>query len=119
MKLLADEGVDRPIVVRLREDGHEVDYVAEMEPGADDDRVLSHANQHQALLITADKDFGELVFRQGRFNTGIVLLRLAGVSQIRKAEIVSAVLAVHGNEMRAAFSVITNEILRIRPNPGN
>lgn len=79
MKLVADENVDGPIVARLREDGHEVDYVAEMAPGISDDEVLDHANGRQALLITTDKDFGELVFRQGKLNAGIVLLRLAGV----------------------------------------
>lgn len=116
MKVVADEGVDRPIVVRLRQDGHEVDYIAEMDSGIDDDRVLGHANQRHALLITADKDFGELVFRQGRLNAGIVLLRLAGVPPTQKAEIVSDALAAHGNEMRSGFSVITNKMLRIRPN---
>ena len=115
MKLVADEGVDALIVARLREDGHEVDYIAEMEPGISDDHVLSHANQRQALLITADKDFGELVFLQGKLNAGILLLRLAGVPSNQKAEIVSDALAAHGSEMRAAFSVITNKILRIRP----
>ena len=115
MKLVADEGVDALIVARLREDGHEVDYIAEMEPGISDDQVLSHANQRQALLITADKDFGELVFLQGKLNAGILLLRLAGVPSIQKAKIVSDALAAHGNEMRAAFSVITNKMLRIRP----
>ncbi len=117
MKLVADEGVDRPIVVRLRKDGHEVEYVAEMEPGIGDDEVLNHAGKSQALLITADKDFGEFVFMQGRLNTGIVLLRLAGVPPIRKAKIVSDALAAHGDEMQAAFSVITNNMLRIRPYP--
>jgi len=81
-----------------------------------DDRVLGNANQRHALLITADKDFGELVFRQGRLNTGIVLIRLAGVPPTQKAEIVSDALASHGNEMRSGFSVITNKMLRIRPN---
>jgi len=116
VKVVADEGVDRPIVARLRQDGHEVDYIAEMDSGIDDDRVLSHANQRHALLITADKDFGELVFMQGKLNTGIVLLRLAGVPPTQKAKIVSEAVAAHGSEMRAAFSVITDKMLRIRPN---
>jgi predicted nuclease of predicted toxin-antitoxin system len=117
VKLVADEGVDRPIVTRLRDDGHEVDYVAEMAPGISDDQVLSHANQRQALLLTADKDFGELVFRQGKLHAGVVLLRLAGISPSGKAEIVANALAVHEGELRTAFSVITNTILRIRPGP--
>ncbi len=63
MNLLADESVDRPIVEQLRQDGHDVLYVAEMEPGIPDDVVLQRANEHQALLVTEDKDFGELVYR--------------------------------------------------------
>lgn len=115
MKVVADESVDGPVVTRLREDGHEVDYVAEMEPGISDDRVLSHANLRRAVLVTTDKDFGELVFRQGRINAGVLLLRLPGVSPSQKAEIVSSAVTVHGTEMQTAFSVITSKIVRIRP----
>ena len=61
MKLLADESIDRQIVEHLRLDGHHVSYIAEMEPGIPDDAVLNLANDEEALLITADKDFGELV----------------------------------------------------------
>ena len=43
MKLFGDEDVNGPIVYRLREDGHEVDYVAEMQPGILDEDVLTHA----------------------------------------------------------------------------
>ena len=70
MNLLADESVDRPIVERLRDDGHEVVYVAELSPSIGDDEVLQKANDSRALLLTTDKDFGELVFRQRRLNLG-------------------------------------------------
>jgi len=52
MNFLADESVDQQIVDRLREDGHTVVYVAEMDPGIDDKDVLNAANQQMALLIT-------------------------------------------------------------------
>ena len=55
MNFLADEGVDRQIVEQLRADGHDVLYVAEMEPGISDDVVLQRANEHNALLITEDR----------------------------------------------------------------
>ena len=58
MRLLVDEGVDSPIVARLKDDGHQVTYVAEMAPGIPDEEVLDLANQQQAVLITTDKDFG-------------------------------------------------------------
>ncbi len=68
MNLLADESVDRQIVERLRQDGHHLLAVAEMAPGVPDDVVLERANQETALLLTADKDFGELVYRQKRIS---------------------------------------------------
>jgi predicted nuclease of predicted toxin-antitoxin system len=58
---LADEGVDRQIVERLRHDGHGVAYVAEMSPGIMDEVVLKQSRDSASVLITADKDFGELV----------------------------------------------------------
>ena len=63
MNLLADESLDYQIVYQLRQDGHVVWYVAEMDPGIADDLVLELANRESAVLLTADKDFGELVFR--------------------------------------------------------
>ena len=90
MKFVADEGVDSCIVERLRQDGHPVWYVAEMAPAISDEAVLDIANREAALLLTADKDFGEMVFRQRRFSGGIILIRLAGLSTARKAELVAA-----------------------------
>jgi predicted nuclease of predicted toxin-antitoxin system len=66
MNLVADEGVDRQIVEQLRQDGHDVAYIAELAPSISDDEVLQQANDRHALLVTADKDFGELVFRLNR-----------------------------------------------------
>ncbi|MEK6656006.1 MAG: DUF5615 family PIN-like protein [Nitrospirota bacterium] len=90
MRLLADEGIDKQIVDYLRKEGHVVSYVAEIEPGISDDVVLEMANKENVLLLTADKDFGELVFRLRRFSRGVVLVRLAGLSSTKKAEIVGS-----------------------------
>ena len=114
MILLADESVDRPIVERLRADNHSVIYVAELDPGANDDVVLERANQGGMLLITADRDFGELVFRLGRIHAGVVLVRLAGLSLEAKADTVSRAFADRGREFSGAFSVISPGSLRIR-----
>lgn len=114
MKCLADEGVDRMIVDKLREAGYEVLYIAEMDPGISDQVVLEKAQESGVLLVTCDKDFGELVFRQGLYAKGVVLLRLAGLSQSVKAEIVVNVFTQHGSEMEQAFSVISPGMVRIR-----
>ena len=114
MNLLADEGIDKLIVDRLRQDGHSVLYIAELDPSIDDDTVLRRANQNGALLITVDKDFGELVFRLGRIHAGVVLIRLAGLSPQAKAGIISTIFADRGNELLNAFSVISPGRVRIR-----
>ena len=114
MNLLADESVDRPIVERLRADNHSVVYVAELDPGVSDDVVLERANRDGMLLITADRDFGELVFRLGRIHAGVVLIRLAGLSLEAKASAVSRAFAERGDELPSAFSVISPGSLRIR-----
>ncbi len=114
MKIVADENVDDPIVGRWRGNGHQVWYVVEMEPGISDDVVLDLANREQAMLLTADKDFGELVFRQKRVTTGVILLRLAGVAPRRKAEIVASALVTYGDKMEQAFTVITPGAARVR-----
>ncbi|HEX4498450.1 MAG TPA: DUF5615 family PIN-like protein [Thermoanaerobaculia bacterium] len=100
----------------MRQDGHEVLYVAELDPGIDYTLVLEQAGRAGTLLLTADKDFGELIFRQKRAQGGVVLLRLSGVPAERKAQIVGAFLNSHGHEMVEAFSVISPGHLRVRKN---
>ena len=115
MIFLADEGVESQIVERLRQDGHELLYVAEMEPSISDKEVLKRANERNALLICADKDFGELLFHQHLLTVGgVVLLRLEGLSAERKAEIVSKAIENRGAELALAFSVISPGRIRIR-----
>jgi predicted nuclease of predicted toxin-antitoxin system len=114
VNLLADESVDRQIVDRLRQDGHAVRYIAEMEPGVPDDVVLDLAYEESDLLLTADKDFGELVYRQGRLSCGILLVRLAGLSPSGKAHVVASAVHEHGQELLGAFAVLTPRSFRIR-----
>lgn len=114
MKFLADENMDVAIVERLRQDGHQVWYVAEMEPGIPDDEVLALANREGAILITADRDFGELVFRLRYLATGIILIRLAGLSISAKCDIISTTIQEHELELLSAFAVLAPTSIRIR-----
>jgi predicted nuclease of predicted toxin-antitoxin system len=114
VNLVADEGVDRAVVERLRQDGHEVLYVAELSPSVSDEEVLQQANARNAVLLTADKDFGDLVFRQGLAQYGVVLLRLAGLANATKAEIVAEVCRDRTAELVRSFSVVSAGQVRIR-----
>jgi len=114
LKLLADENVDRPIVARLRAEGHAVIHVLELAPGIPDSEVVSLAARESALLLTADKDFGELMFRQRRVAQGVVLMRPSGLSPELKAALVASALREHAAELPVNFAVITPGGVRIR-----
>ena len=114
MKFLADEGVDKPIVTMLRSAGFDIDYILELIPGADDETVLELAHSQQRILITQDKDFGELVFRLHQPHHGIVLIRLEGYTPLFKAEIVTQFIKEHEAEMLDRFTVIQPNAIRIR-----
>ena len=114
MNLLADESVEGLIVARLRQVGHHVLYVSEMEAGIPDAIVLQRGNEQDALLLTGDKDFGDLVYRQKLISRGVVLMRLEGLSNEAKAQIVTRALAEHGENMDFAFSVIAPGVVRVR-----
>lgn len=114
MIFLADESIDRQIVALLRENGHVVRYVTEIQSGIPDDVVLDMANRESAVLLTADKDFGAMVFRQRLHAHGIVLIRLAGLAPNHKAEVVTSTINRHTAELPHAFAVITPEFFRIR-----
>jgi predicted nuclease of predicted toxin-antitoxin system len=115
---VADESVEGPTIAALRKAGHEILSIAELNPGIEDAAVLELSRRHLAVLITADKDFGELVFRNGEDHCGILLIRLS--ENELEANAVSTVAAIerYGAEMPSSFSVLTRLALRIRKSTG-
>ena len=114
MNLLADENIELEIVELLRKDGFNVSYISEISPGVDDQTVIRIANENNSILITSDKDFGELAFRQNLVHDGIILLRLQNYHSKIKADIVVKFIKEHKNKLENSFSVITPKNIRIR-----
>ena len=114
MKLMADEGVDKPIVDALRKAGFDVVYILESHQGAEDDYILKLANKQERILLTQDKDFGELVFRLKNVHFGVVLIRLNGYKPVEKASIVTKLFLKHQIQLIKAFTVIQPNAIRIR-----
>lgn len=114
MRFLADEGVDRSIVDALRGDGHDVRWMAEELVGTKDDIILEAALRDARILITEDKDFGELVYRQRLHHRGVVLVRIDGISNAEKARIASRAIGEHETELPGGFTVIQHATIRIR-----
>ena len=114
MAFVADESVDKQIIDRLRDDGFEAFSIAEDHPGISDEEALQLAVDQKAILITADKDFGDLVYQQMRASSGVILLRIAGLSQDEKCVVVSRTINKHTSELKNNFTVIGKSSIRIR-----
>jgi predicted nuclease of predicted toxin-antitoxin system len=114
MRFLADEGVDAAIVSAIRSDGHDVRWMAEELEGSTDDVVLDSAARDARILITEDKDFGELVFRQRLHHRGVVLVRVDGIANDRKGRIVAQAIREYEAQFTGAFTVIQHATIRIR-----
>ncbi len=114
MRLCANENLPEDCVLRLRQDGHDVLWIREASPGIPDTEVLTRAHTENRLLITFDKDFGELVFKQGaKASHGIVLFRIAQPSAAAVAARVTAVLASR-QDWAGHFSVVEEFAVRMR-----
>ncbi len=114
MKFLADEGIDRSIVDGLRILEFDVLYVIEDVRSLDDDILLEIALDENRVLITRDKDFGELVFRLNKAHAGVILIRLEGNTTQERADIVCKLVKQYQEQLPNAFSVIQKGIIRIR-----
>lgn len=114
MRLLADENFPGPVVRRLRADGHDLIWIKELTPGVCDADVLARAQSEKRVLVTFDKDFGELAFRAGlSADCGVILLRLSGSSP--QVDNDRAVEALAGREdWSGHFSVIQDDRIRMR-----
>jgi predicted nuclease of predicted toxin-antitoxin system len=115
LRLLADENIAAPLVHALRSAGHDVTYVAELAPGLTDDAVLSLARQESRLLLTEDRDFGELVFRLMKNPPGIILLRLPVPGWQQQYDRLHELFANHAEKLSRVYAVVENRRFRFRP----
>lgn len=86
MRFLVDECTGPKVAAWLTAEGHEVYSVFDQSRGEQDDDILAKAVVENWILITNDKDFGELVYRERRNHHGIIFLRLADERAANKME---------------------------------
>jgi hypothetical protein len=117
MRFLADESCDFAAVYALRAAGHDVVAVSEVARGAEDSSVIQLARSERRVLLTEDKDFGQLVFAAARQNSGVVLLRWpVGVRGKLGAALVEFV-ASHGDSLTGSFAVVEPGRARVSRSP--
>src|SRR5271154_996842 len=117
MEFLANENFPLDAVEAVRKIGHDVAWVRTDAPGSKDRDILKRAESEQRVLLTFDKDFGELAFQLGLpASCGIVLFRLQAGSSAATATLVVAALQSR-TDWAGQFSVVEAGRIRMRPLP--
>lgn len=113
MQLVADESVDYRIISALRDLGIAVFAIIEELPSSNDTLVLELAVDKDWLLITQDKDFGEMIFRMRQKHCGVLLIRLAGLTAGEYSWLAEEIVS-HYDELQNSFAVMKGRKLRFR-----
>jgi len=115
MRFLVDASSDARLVVHLRRLGHDATRIGTDYPSAlGDDEVLDVAQREQRILITDDRDFGELVFRQRQAHAGVIYLRLETTLLSDRLARLDHVLT-HYSDSLDQFIVVSADTVRVRP----
>jgi predicted nuclease of predicted toxin-antitoxin system len=117
MHILANENFPEEAVTALRRRSHDVVWVRTDAPGSSDQEVIERARADARLIITFDKDFGELAFRSRLpMASGIVLFRIAAPSAAYVARIAVSALESR-TDWSGHFAVVEEHRIRMRPLP--
>ncbi|HDM77689.1 MAG TPA: hypothetical protein ENG51_14660 [Deltaproteobacteria bacterium] len=115
LKFLADVNIEKEIIKTIGQMGYEISPIADIDIYMKDRDVLELANKTNAILLTNDKDFGELVFRQKLVSTGIILFRIKGEETNLKALLIRKLLMGYQEKVAKHFTVITRKKFRFIP----
>jgi predicted nuclease of predicted toxin-antitoxin system len=118
MRFLADEGCDFIIVRALRETGHDVLAVSDVSPGAEDSEVIELALKEKRILLTEDKDFGQLVYAHGQKTLGVIFLRFPFPAREKISREVSNLIEQKGESLTGCFVTVQPGRIRISHIPG-
>lgn len=106
MRFLADESCDFAVVRALRAAGYDVGTVSDLTPGAEDHIVAALAASESRVLLTEDKDFGQLAYATGHTTSGVVLIRYPARARSALAAAIVAVVAEFGDRFIGSFVVV-------------
>jgi predicted nuclease of predicted toxin-antitoxin system len=112
VRFIVDECTGPSVAAWLRGEGHDVLSVFDDRRGARDDEVLALSVSEARIIITNDKDFGEMVFRRHLSHPGLVLLRLSDERAANKIAVLRRLLAQFGPRIPGSFVVATERAVR-------
>ena len=116
LRFLADESCDFGIVKALRAEGYDVLALTEITARSVDSEVIAQASQEKRILLTEDKDFGQLVFASQADSAGVILIRYPGKTRKSLAEAVVRLVREQGNDIWNAFVVMQPGHIRMSRN---
>jgi predicted nuclease of predicted toxin-antitoxin system len=117
VRFLADESCDFTVVRALLAAGHDVVAVAQVRPGASDDLVIDLALQDARILLTEDRDFGQLVYASGQTSAGVIYMRFPAAARTLQARTVLELVERVGPRLDDAFVVVQPGRARINRRP--
>ena len=113
-KFLIDESSGRKLFDFLKQNNYDILFVADILHGAADVQILEFAEKEKRIIITNDKDFGELIFRFKLPSHGVILLRIKEDFPETRQQFVSLLLEAHKDKLSNSFVVLTEGKIRIR-----
>lgn len=117
MRFLADESCDFAVVRALRDSGHDVVAVAQTARGAKDSEVIGLAREGRRVLLTEDKDFGQLVHAGGQGGTGVILFRFPASARKQLPTAALDLITRFGERLPTSFVVLEPGRVRIGSMP--
>lgn len=114
MKFLIDVGVGKKVEEWFRENNYDVKCVRDINIRAKDADILRLAALENRMIITMDKDFGELVYNSGMLHSGVLILRLDDAKGEDKVDIVKRIVTGFSEKIENKFCVFQDGKLRIR-----
>jgi len=114
MTFFADEGLDFPLVYLLRVRGYEVIYAAEEMRATTDEEILKKAIEADAILITKDKDFGEIIIRNKHHSLGAILVRIEKLNLLENCLWVADLIDKYSYKLKNSFKINQKNKIRIR-----
>lgn len=114
LKFLVDESSGKKLCTNLKAEGFDAIYVGDIMGAATDEEVLKYAQKEGRILISNDKDFGELIFRRNKPSSGVVLLRIKNDVPSARTECIFSLIKKIGEKLSGTFIVLTEEKYRIR-----
>ena len=114
IKFVLDVGVGNKVWQYLTTHGFDAILITAINPSMSDTDILLIAEDEERMVITMDKDFGELVYHSIKAHKGVLLLRLEDATGEEKADVMQFILDNFKDEIEGKFCVFRNGRLRIR-----